>query len=147
MRPDPLRRLKGWYLIGVGVTFIAIAWYGYFTLENVNLGMVVIVSLAFGSGVVVGIGYLTDSRNESRSVVPLPDLPLERMSAAQCLTMAGVTLVLAITCLWAALDPGDFSFLDVVLTRPLRKALLFMGFVLSSYAAIRYLLEAWRRSP
>ena len=134
-RTDHLGRLIGWGFVGAGGAFIAVAWYAYFLLKRkgreVEADDIILATLLFGVCVLVAI----ISRGFGA-------VDLQRLGRRQHVAMAIAAFMFAVGSLWLAVTPTQ-----LIIDGPLVRALLVIGFISFMYGGLRYLWEAWKRSP
>ena len=133
-QPGDLRRLIGLGLIGASTVFLGLAWYAYFVLKErgraVDANELILASLLLGVCGLVGVvsrGFCT--------------LALQRLTHGQHLAMAIAAFIFAVVSLWLTVHPEK-----LVVDSPFVRTILVVGFFAFGYAAIRYVLEAVRRS-
>lgn len=121
----------------VSVALIGIGWYGYLVLKRIEFVSVILVSLVFGSCVLIGIVYLmVKEPAETTFFVSDP----KRFNSTQHIVMALVSLVFAFGSLWFVLRQDTPR-------SPMGQTLLVVGFFFFLFCAIRFVMEAWRRPP
>ncbi len=135
----PKKRLvEGYALILGGLAGLVLVWYGYGVLKKATLSQAIFVGLFFGSGLLVGVVYLTAKHSDLRWFTLDP----RDLDKNQNLVLGIGALLLAVCSLWLAVASG----IPVIFGGVVGKIFLVIGFFYFGWHAWLKLQQAFQPS-
>ena len=138
-----MNRHSAWRLINIGLvlgclTFVFLAWYAYLALKRGSISNIVMASLVFGSGAIVGaVSFLVPSTDQGGYV-----LDPRRLTSSQNVTVAIAALILAVCSVWLVVSREIGTFISVTVRGPVASGVLKSAIVLSG---LYFAWHAWVR--